>query len=377
MRPTLFAILTSTTLMLAACGGESTRPMPPTLAPALPATASATAAPAETTPPPPPAKPALSDVMPEVIEGIFAASNAHDGPKEASFLSDDYVQIWYGGQESHGKSAFLEAGTKSSQRFADMKWAVTRVWLTGRVAVVECIWTGTFTNLPGDSLYREGGKSNPMGVKRAEVYVFGDDGLVKERRVYNNGMGVRAQARGDKNAPPIEPLPTGAPEMHMAKGTADEDKLGDWAKKIEDAFNTDDVAQVTPTLAEDVEYETWGVPSIKGKKDDVRDLQRFFKAFPDQKWTPTNVWAFEGFVVIEHVFTGTQKLPYGRFTKVTGKPVTGQHFLEIWQPNADGKLVHVWSYSNPLEALKQTGATEDGQPTASNAGDQRRAPSRP
>jgi protocatechuate 3,4-dioxygenase beta subunit len=43
---------------------------------------------------------------------------------------------------------------------------------------------------------------------------------------------------------------------------------------------------------------------------------------------------------------------------VTGKPVTGEHVLEIWQPNAEGKLLHAWSYSNPTEALKQVGAVE-------------------
>lgn len=84
-------------------------------------------------------------------------------------------------------------------------------------------------------------------------------------------------------------------------------------------------------------------------------MQAFFKAFPDQKWTPTNAWGIDGFAIIEHVFTGTQKLPYGEI------PKPGQHFLEIWQPNADGKLAHGWGYSNQMEALQQTGASEKGQ----------------
>ena len=72
----------------------------------------------------------------------------------------------------------------------------------------------------------------------------------------------------------------------------------------------------------------------------------------------------DGFAIIEHVFTGTQKVPYGRFTKVTGKPVTGEHYLEIWQPSADGKLVHGWAYANPIEALLETGVMESTSPPA-------------
>lgn len=364
MRTTLIAGLALTAFTLAACGGETPPPQPlPPAPPPPPATASATPPPTDSPPPPPPPKPVLSEVIPQAIKGIFEASNAHDDTKEGKFLSDDYVQTFYGGSEIHGRSAYLEGAAKSSQRFADTQYAAPRVWMKGNVAVVECMWTGIFTNPPGDSVRNVEGKNSPMGVKRAEVYVFSEDGLVKERRIYVNTLGVRAQIKGDKNAPAIEPLPTGASEVHAATGSPDEDKLVDWAKKFEDALNTKDVAQVTALLADDVEYETWGLPPIKGKKDNAKALQSLFKAFPDQTWTPTSVWGVDGFVVIEHVFTGTQQLPYRQLTKVTGKPVTGQHFLEIWQPNADGKLVHRWSYSNPVEALKQTGA-ESASPAA-------------
>jgi hypothetical protein len=74
------------------------------------------------------------------------------------------------------------------------------------------------------------------------------------------------------------------------------------------------------------------------------------------------VWGIDGYVVIEHVFTGTQKLPFGPVAKATGKPVTGEHFLSIWQPTPDGKLAHVWSYANPMEAIQQSGAQESGAP---------------
>ena len=47
-----------------------------------------------------------------------------------------------------------------------------------------------------------------------------------------------------------------------------------------------------------------------------------------------------------------------REAQLNGKPITGEHYLEIWQPNADGKLSHGWAYANPIEALQQAGGME-------------------
>lgn len=354
MRPTFLAALGSTTLLLAACGGENPPPQPPPLPPP-PATASAAPAPTDTPPPAPPPRPALSDVIPQAITGLSAAFNAHDPAKEASYYADDVASYFYGslrGGEAHGKANVVGRPTM----FSDIKLTPTRIWIKGNVAMVEVTFTGVMTR-DGSDLKAT---NKPMGTKRAAVYAFNDDGLVKEERAYADVAVMRAQMRGDKGAPAVESTPTGDPEVHVAKGTPDEDKLVDWAKKIDETFSTDDVKQATTLLADDVQYDSWGVPALKGKKDVARGLQGFFKAFPDQKWAPTNVWGIDGYVVIEHVFTGTQKLPFGPIAKPTGKPVTGEHFLSIWQPTPDGKLAHVWSYANPMEAIQQTGAQESG-----------------
>lgn len=361
MRTTFIASLTLTVLALAACGGENPPPQPPPPPPAPPpATASATPPPTDTPPSAPP-KPALSELIPQALRGIADANAAHDTAKSASFLADDIALYFYGslgGSERHGKSDVADRFKKTP--FSDIKDAPSRIWMKGNVAVVEFTWTGTMTGDVRDLK----ATNKPIGQKRVIVYVFNDDGLVKEERIYADNLGLQAQMRGDKNAPPVEPLPTAPPEVHMGKGTPDEDKLVDWAKHIDDAFNTGDVKQATALLADDVEYDAWGVPPLKGKKENEKDLRSFFKAFPDQKWTSTNVMGIDGFAIIEHVFTGTQKVPYGRFTKVTGKPVTGEHYLEIRQPSADGKLVHGWAYANPIEALLETGVMESTSPPA-------------
>jgi hypothetical protein len=362
MRPN-FAAFISTTLLLAACGGENPPPQPPPL-PLSPPPASATPARTDMPPPAPPPKPALSDVMPQAITGLFAAFNAHDPAKQASYYADDVVSYFYGslrGGETHGKANVVGRPTI----FSDIRIVPTRIWIKGSIAMVEMTFTGVMT---GDSPDIKA-TNKPMGTKRASVYAFNDEGLVKEERIYADVAVMRAQMRGDKGAPAVESTPTGDPEVHVAKGTPDEDKLMDWAKNIDGTFSADDAKQATALLADDVQYESWGVPPLKGKKDVASALQGFLKAFPDQRWAPTNVWGIDSYVVIEHVFTGTQKLPFGPVTKPTGKPVTGEHFLSIWQATPDGKLAHVWSYANPMEAIHQTGAQERGahEPVAQRA----------
>ena len=186
---------------------------------------------------------------------------------------------------------------------------------------------------------------------------FNDDGLVKEMHEYGDDAGLMAQMSGKKGAPPVPALPTNMPELHVAKGTPDEDKLADWGKGVDETFSKDDAKAVVAGTADDGDY--WinftGAPAIKGKKDLGKDLDGFFKAFPDQKWTTVNAWGIDGFAIVEHTMTGTQKGRLGPLP-ASNKEVKDWHWLDIMQPTADGKLQHGWGYANLVEVLQQTGA---------------------
>jgi hypothetical protein len=116
-----------------------------------------------------------------------------------------------------------------------------------------------------------------------------------------------------------------------------------------------------------------GKPAIKGKKDLAKVLTDWFKTFPDQKWTSSNVWGVDGFAISEKTMTGTQKGKLGPIP-ASNKPVTW-HWLEILQPNADGKVAHGWLYGNLVEVLMQTGALKaPGDMGGSKAGAPKAAP---
>jgi ketosteroid isomerase-like protein len=342
----------TTTIGLVACASP---PPPPAAAPPVPppvATASAPPAPADTAPAPPP-KPTLAELIPQALKGIGEAFNAHDGKAIASYFTEDAVTDAYGEPTAHGRDELVRAMEGLFSTFGDSRSVPTRVWIKGNVVVAETVWTGTMT---GDFMGMKATKK-PVGEYRVDVMQFNDDGLVKEMHEYGDDAGLMAQMSGKKGAPPLPTLPTNMSELHVSKGTPEEDKLADWAKSMDDTFSKGDVKAAIATNADDGDY--WinftGAPATRGKKDLSKDLEAFFKAFPDQRWTTVNAWGVDGFAILEHTMTGTQKGRLGALA-ASNKEVSDWHWLDIMQPAADGKLQHGWGFANLVEVLAQTGA---------------------
>jgi ketosteroid isomerase-like protein len=285
------------------------------------------------------------------LKALGDAFNAHDPQKLAALMTDDVTIVGYG--PAHSKADYVTHLGEFFGAVSDVKAAATRAWQKGNVVVVEDVWAGTMT---GD-MHGMKATKKPVGAMIAQVYTFNDDGLVKELHQYADMGGVMAQMKGTKGAPAVPTVPTNPPEMHMAKASPDEDKLGDLGKLIDATMSKDDAKASIDGLADDA--DVWmnitGQPATKGKKDLTKELTNWFKAIPDQKWTTTNSWGVDGFTIVEHTVSGTQKGALGPI-KASNKPVTDWHFLEIVQPSADGKIQHLWSYGNVVELLIQTGA---------------------
>jgi len=289
--------------------------------------------------------------MPKALQGIGDAFNAHDAQKMASYVTDDCGVYSYGSGETHSRGDMTTGIGGFFTAVPDVKMARTRVWTKGNVAVLEEVWSGTNT---GDMGPIKASKK-PVGGVIVEVYMFNDDGLVKEMHEYGDDAGMIKQMQGKKDAPPVPALPTNPPETHMGKGTPDEDNLASWAKGTDDTFSKGDPKAAIALWADDGDMYVNSDPAVKGKKDVGKELGSFFKAFPDQKWSSTNAWGIDGFAIIEHGMSGTHKGPFAK-NPATGKAVQGWHWIDILQPTADGKVQHDWGYANMNEVLAQIGA---------------------
>ncbi|MGA2447721.1 MAG: ester cyclase [Polyangiaceae bacterium] len=363
MRSIILAAITVTTFGVVGCGGEEpvpvTPPAPPP-APSVTATASAPPAPTETAAPAPPPKPALSDLIPQTLKGIADAVNAHDAKKVATYYTDEAIVSAYGYPATNGRDGVAGMLQAMFAVFSDLKFAAPRIWIKGNVAVVETVSSGTMT---GDFLAIKATKK-PAGNQGVFVYSFNDDGLVKESRHYSDDAGLLAQFKGAKGAPPVPVVPTSPPEVHVAKGTPDEDKLADWARSIDDVAGKGDVPAAAALVSDDgdVWINVAAAPAAKGKKDVGKALGVWTKAFADQKWSTTNAWGIDGYAIIEHSVSATQKAGFGTLP-TSSKAISGWHWITILQPTADNKIAHSWAYANAMEAGEQTGALKLPVPT--------------
>ena len=355
MRSIHRAALIVTTLALAACGGEAPAPLPPPPPPPV-ASAAPVPPPADTTPPPPP-KPTLADLIPQTLKGIGEAFNAHDAKKLASYHTEDCLVAGYGEPDAHGREEIEQRLQGFFDAFSDVRSAPLRFWVKGNAVVQEIAWSGTMT---GDM------KAGPMSIKaskkpagglRVHVAWFNDDGLVKEVHHYADNAGLLAQMQGKPGAPPVPTLPTNSPESHFSKGNPDEDKLVDWAKGATDTYNMDDAKAAAATMGDDGDYfvNISNKPAFKGQKETAKEWDNWFKTFPDQKWTASNIWGIDGFAIAESTMTGTQKGKLGPLPP-SNKRFSNWHWITIVQPNADGKIQHAWAYANLVEMMMQTGA---------------------
>jgi ketosteroid isomerase-like protein len=342
----LAAITTMSLVALVGCGGAETPPaQPPAAASATaPAPSPVASATAPTSAAPTAPKPSQADLIQATLKAFGDAMTAADTAKVASLFTPDGVWSAYGPEgDIKGRDAIQKAGQMWIAMSKDLKMVPKRVFMKGNVVISETVFTGTMT---GDFMGMKA-SNKPFGGVDTLVMTFSDDGLIQSLHDYFDGASFMAQLAGKKDAPPPPTLPTGAPEMHVAKGSPDEDKAADWFKSFNDAFNKD-AKSINGLMAKDgdVTFYFLGGKNVKGKELEQMNSTPS-KAFPGGKWTVSNAWGIDGYLVAERSMTGPWKGKLGPMPP-SGKEVT-LHILEIVQTSADGKVQHAWAYGNVAE----------------------------
>jgi steroid delta-isomerase-like uncharacterized protein len=337
-------------LMLSACGGDEAA-KPPETPPAPPPVAIATPpAPADPVAPPAAPKPTLGELMAANGKARAEAMLAHDAAKVAATYTDDAVVTSPGMPDAHGRTEIQASWQTRFDAFKDAKGWSSRVWVKNDTAVVEWGWTGTNS---GDFMGMKPTEKQ-VGQMGVSVMSYSADGLVKKETAYMDGITMMTQlglAKGKVR--PIPTAPSGPPEMHMAKGTPDEDKNVDVAKTMYSALENKKEADFLGTLSDDIEYNDMTLPeAMKGKGEAKKFFGMITKALPDLKTPATTSMGVEDFAILEYNMTGTQKGPMGPIP-ATKKPVS-VHGIDIFQLK-DGKVVRGWTYSNNAELLGQLG----------------------
>ncbi len=348
---TIFSTLTLG-LLISACGGGGDA-VPVQAAPGPSASAPvAESKPAPAAETPAPAKPPLADLEQASLKAYVAGFT--DAKAVAALYAADATLTIAGTPPLTGRDAILgfTQGFLDSQ--SNVKFGVSRVWMSGKTVACEWMINGTqskeWNGLPGN------GKA--WGATGGSVLTYNEDGLiVQDDRYVDFSTEVAQLGLSKQKVRPIPAIPTSV-EAHAAKGAPDEDKNVALAKAANRTWETHDAKAFLGFLNDDVTYDDMTMPSqLKTKAPGKAMLEAFGKAFPDLKVTETSIWGADDYTIDEFTMDGTQKAPLKMGPGMTipnTKKTIDAHTLEILQWK-DGKIAHGWAYSNGVEFMTQLG----------------------
>ena len=236
-------------------------------------------------------------------------------------------------------------------------------------------WTDAGTKT-GPGITGETPTGTTMGVNGVSVFKFTPEGLAKEEREYADFPTMLAQlGLSNEKGRPIATPPTGAPEVHIAKGTPEEDQNVAIAKTVQATFERHDVKRFADATADGATWEDLRSPGPTfGKEGLVANFTMMTKAFPDLRVTCES-WGIEDFLIEECTMSGTNKGPIvapGMKLTPTNKSVS-LHSVNVIQMK-DGKAVNGRSYGNRAEML--TSSASGGRRSGTRPTRRRRRPSR-
>jgi predicted ester cyclase len=335
--------------VVSACGGEEpppVSPQPTTTPPPLPPP------PTEPKPEPPPApKKSLVEMQQENLEMALKGLNGHDPKMFASVYADNGVINVAGLNEVSGREAITQNMAEWFETFKDIKLGFSRVWVKGDTMILEWVINGKHTG----ELFGVKGKEQPIGHYGLSVVTFNQDGKVVRENRYGELGAVMTQigAAGTKAKPrPIPEVPK-QPEPFGAKGTPEEDKQLEVAKKLLTSLEEKKEADFTGLLTDDMEHDgLFHLETSKGKDGAKKFFKQFTTAFPDAKFEVTKAVAIGDYVIAESTLKATHKGQLGTIAP-TKRPVT-LHLVDILKMK-DGKIARAWTYQNSLELQHQLG----------------------
>jgi steroid delta-isomerase-like uncharacterized protein len=366
MKKSFFSTLVLGTVIVA-CGGRVDEAPAPQVPPAAPAAAPPAPADTSATAAPPVVPPTLTDKILATLKALNDATNAGDAAKVAALYTPTGVVKQPGDADHVGRNAIQASMKDIFVSFPDLKLASRRILVKDAVAIDEWTLTGTNTG-PGLGASPSTGKA--IGLNGASVFTFDGDGFIQEEHEYADAPTLLSQLGMLKQpARDVVSLPSGAPEVHVAKGTPDEAKNADAAKAVDHAFETKDEKAFAEANADDITWDDMTtLAPINGKQASVEHFRAGAKVFSDMV-VGCQVWAFEDWVAQDCTTTAKNTGPLPRGPKTT-RPATNKsvtfHSLDVMRMK-DAKATHGWSYGNSMEMAAQLGPAPKGGDKSSAA----------
>ncbi len=346
MRRTLIAaVVLSGAFALVGCGADVPPPQPPPSAPAVP---QAPLPPPAAEPAPPPA-PAYGELQLASLKAATEAINAHDAKRYAGLFTSNAIHREAAAPDIVGREGIAARMELLFASFPDLRFAFTRLWQKGNVAVATWRWTGTDTG--GFLGKKPTGRS--AGLEGATIGWYNDDGSIREVRVYEDGQTVVDQLDAKAKKGTVRPPPAEGPAMDTVAAGPDEVANTRAANLFYDAIEGKKETDILGLFNNDSTADDYAMSpgTVTGLRAWKAMYRSWTAAFPDSTQLPlVNQLAVGDYVISERVVHATHKGPVGRVGP-TGLPVS-IHCLDIIQLK-DGKIARFATWSNTLELLAQ------------------------
>ena len=284
----------------------------------------------------------------------FGRAFGEGDAKALAALFDPDVDFSFPGMSgATDRNGTLQALVELFGAFSARKYAPTRLWQIGEVAVVE--WT--MTGLQSGSWMGVNPTDKPVAIRGVSLLWFNLNGLIGDVHVYFDCGAVLAELGAAPNAAiqtgPI-PILAPSPEVTVASGTPEEKANIAVVNASWDALEVKNEAGYLAPFADDVEVTRFDRVSPERGKDARRKFFRWVTTgLSSLAQTPLNAWGAGNFVIEEYTINGVHS------GKLTQAPPSGHtlrlDFLDVYEMH-DGKLTRAWTYGNSLELYAQAGA---------------------
>jgi hypothetical protein len=241
--------------------------------------------------------------------------------------------------------------------FTNRRVTTTRIFRTPSEQTVEWTLKGTQT---GDWMGVPA-TNKPVTIHALSLLFTKDDGSVTDLHVYFDVAAVRAElgvgpkelvaALAQVPQPAEVPLDGGtAPGGEALDQTGSQDEKSHFAllRGALDALETDNLAAYEGAFAEDVRIVTSERAQPAGKADVASYFKTMRRAIGQLDTTVTDGWGVGSYAVAEYTIAGEQRGAIG-WLPASDKAIR-LHIVDV-AAISGGKIVRVWRYENPLEAM--------------------------
>jgi ketosteroid isomerase-like protein len=244
--------------------------------------------------------------------------------------------------------------------------AVSRVWRTESVHVLEWTMSGTHTQ----GWMGVAATHKPVVFKGLTLLWTKDEGSILDVHVYFDVAIVKAQlgvrpdsmsparaGRGQRPTdletfPPSAMPPPGTPtQVFEQTGSADEQRNVGTVRSALDALEETTDSRYLATMSDDVDVITLERAQPMHRKDEAREyFKAMHKAIGQLDTTIDNAWGIAQFVVVEYSVSGVELGPIG-WVRTQRDRVVRLHIVDVVEMQT-GKIARVWRYDDPAELIE-------------------------